>query len=304
MPHLLTRIASALGVQIADDATEPQQAAAAERILVAVTKLQSDRDDASAARQQAEAVVANLAEALGVQASGLAEGVVALKTGREKAMEALNALATALGVEDASAATAKVAELLTASSLLQEVMPALSALQEPATAQVEEDEEMEVMAAMRHYLHPDQHEAMKPALLNMLRGGVTVPKLDPSKGATQFSADCKAMVAALQAKKAAREGFRKQYPLPQADQQHLLQSYATQPAGGNHGQPTVLQMQQAQQPAAQGPVDLSRYPGRNSFEQLMSFVRHQAHQNGEGELDYNVAYQRAKAMRHGLPAQY
>jgi hypothetical protein len=297
MPHLLTRIASALGVEVADDASEPQLAVAASKVEAEITTLK-------AARDRAEAIVQALADKLEVKPEqwDIESGIVTLKSGRDKAMEALNALATALGVEDASAATAKVAELLSASALLQEVMPALSALQGPAKAQEEEEEEREVMEAMRQYLHPDQHEVMKPALLNMRNGGVVLPVLDPKKGVTQFAQDCQELVKGLATKAAKKKEFRERYPLPQPSEQHLLSAYATAPTQPGASPLTLQQPGQPPQPVMpdrpQGErIDLSRYPGRNDTERLMAYVRHVAHQNGEGVLDHDTAWTRAVQLK-------
>lgn len=252
MPKNLSRIGSTVGIDVPDSADDAQQAVLAERIVGAI-KLE--------------------------------------KGGREKAEKALAALAQVLGVEDPSGAASRVAELMKASAILQEVMPALAALQEDA-AEVPEDEdpmakeeEADVKAAMRAHNMP---EAAKPALMLMRSGGVKVPRLDLTKP-HMLSSQLKDLIAARASKRAAKVSFLAQYPIPAAGEEHLLQSFATEPR-------TPAKLIDAPSTSSSKRIDLSSLPGRNVIEQAMSHV------DPEGKMAFNQRHEKAvflvRELRH------
>ncbi|HET6496168.1 MAG TPA: phage protease [Thermoleophilia bacterium] len=254
MPKLLARIGTLVGVEVPAGADDAEQAVLAERIVTAIKLAQGDR---------------------------------------AKAESALAALAQVLGVDDATGAAARVAELMKASALLNEVMPALAALQDgeaPAEEDaVAEDEEADVMAAMRSHGMP---EAAKPALRLMRSGNVKMPRLDLTRPPSEIAGQVKALVAARAAKRAAKAAFLAQYPVPGPGEAHLLTNYATQPRTN----PVPVQHDSPGAGAANR-IDLSRFSGRNTIERAMSYV------DPDGKLTLEKRHEQAVFLVRDLRTQ-
>lgn len=153
----------------------------------------------------------------------------------------LKAILGALGVEDQDGAMKRIVGLLQSAAALNEAMPQLAEYAASQAGAEEAAVEEEVEQAMQaHRLPP----AAKAALKLMRTGGAAVAGLTGAE-----------LRKALAARKAAREAFLREYPLPAPKQAHLLQRVAAEPT---------------QQPAA---TAVPSVLGRNDFERAMASAR-------------------------------
>ena len=200
----------------------------------------------------------------------LDKGAEAEAKGADAATQ-LAALFSALGVTDVQGATQKIATLLTQASELLKAMPQLEGLkvdQAKAEDQSAESDVAEVQAAKN--MPPEA----APALRAMRTGGITLVDDKGKYVATE---------ADVQRRLAARESFRKAYPMPPAAERHLLTALAVQRpmASGlsslqlsNDGRVVAAP---PPPPGAGSPFvslrEIDSFDGRNITEKAMAFVR-------------------------------
>lgn len=187
-------------------------------------------------------IIALLAAKLGVPATtaDIEKAInIKLEAGQD-AMTKLEALLTALEVEDVAGASKKIVDLVQKAAKLEEVMPELASLREYKAAGDNAAMETQVDQAMAAHRIPAN---MRPSL-------VLHRKTDP-------------------------EGFAKTYPLPDASKAYLTKQLAT---GGNHGgaalsNAALLSGANGQVGTQSGVIiDLSQYPGVNDTQKVHAML--------------------------------
>jgi hypothetical protein len=186
------------------------------------------------------------------------KAVVAKLEGGESAMAGLQAILSALGVEDVSGATAKIAQMFKSVDELEKAMPELKSLRDQQMQAEEEDASQDVEQAMASYAMP---AVAKAALTSLRTGGVEAKD--------------------LAGRKAAKTAFAKAYPKVEAARAALLKPTF---AGGSGGPVQQLKGKvestsrragddaQVVQVLTEGPViDLERYQG-NATEKALAWV--------------------------------
>lgn len=232
----------------------------------AATTTTAPAASAAATRNKDMEIIKILAARLGIPADEAAVQkaiVVRLEKG-EGAMSGLQAILSALGVEDVSGATSKIAQMFKSVDALERAMPELAALREGEAKGEDEDASEDVESAMATYRMP---APSKPALVAMRTGGVAL-----TAGATD-------LVARLAARAAARAAFLAAYPpVDPAKRQLLAPAF-----GSGSGAPPLRQLSaahgggdtqlQAQAITLGGApvIDLSAYHG-NATERALAWV--------------------------------
>lgn len=191
-------------------------------------------------------IIAMLAAKLGVPATtaDIEKAVVAKLEAGQDAMTKLEALLTALEVEDVPGATKKIVDLVQKAAKLEEVMPELAQLRDAKAKADEAAMEQEVDQAMAAHRIP----------ANMRKSLVLHRKTDP-------------------------ESFAKDYPLPPPDKAHLTRPIVT---GGGNGAPVAALSNAALVAGAPGAVgtqqgsaqvvNLSQFPGTNDTQRVHAYL--------------------------------
>jgi hypothetical protein len=212
-----------------------------------------------------------------VDEAGVTKAVLAELDKGANAQTQLSAILGALQVEDQGGAMQKIIDLIKNSSALLEAMPQLAELKDAKIKSEEKAVEQDVEQAMAAHRIPD---AAKEAMLFTRTGGVTLTSKSPAED--------------WQRRESARSNFLAKYPLPRANEQHLLTSLATH-------RPVMGSITNPQNPppppgAGKGNTTLESIQacaGVNITAKAMAFVRSQP---GGDKLSHEDAHANACAL--------
>lgn len=223
------------------------------------------------------------------------------------------AIAKALGVENADEVLASLGAKLAEADELRAALPELEKLRAQQGEDEEEVAQKDVMAAMRVHGLDDRY---KPMIAHMRTGGVELPRKRDRKGNMVLDVGHPTYAECLERRRAARQTFLEEYPIPDAGSDHLLESVATAPSSPSfHRGPLAaarmnggsIVMGGGSRAAAPAPgpgaeaasrgqaprLDLSRYAGRNVTEQAMAYIREQP---GGDALPFEQLHEKACAI--------
>ena len=208
----------------------------------------------------------------------------------------LAAILTALGVEDVGGATKKITEMLANSAALLEAMPELAALKEKQGEDEDGDAEKDVGEAMAAGRIP---ESVKPALMFMRTGGVSIPK---DKASAAYG---KELALALVKRAESRKAFRAAYPPVDPRALALTRpSGVTTPSGAaptGKGIPGVKALGTGAGDRTE--INLNGYEGRNRFERAIDAAIKLDKKNGDGKLAGRPWAEKVRAGRELLASK-
>jgi hypothetical protein len=236
---------------------------------------------------QSQLIVA-LANRLGIPSDEAAvqRRILAELDAGASAKSQLTAILGALGEQDQGGAMQKIVDLIQKSQALLEAMPQLAELKDAKLKDEEKAVEEDVEQAMTACRIP---AAAKDAMLFTRKGGV---ELNAQSGADDWKR-----------RELARASFLQKYPVPRANEQHLLMSLATHRPVSSSITTPVAPPPSPGAGASSGGATLEAITacnGRNITEQAMAFVRDQP---GGAKLSREDVHERACTMLASLRAQ-